>query len=432
MPKLYVSTVDRKGKNFHEILEKRLTSNYKFIRIFMDKEINIDWTLIAECLGGDDQAVVKAKEVAAQDATFKSVLSEVTEIWNTAGSMEQGRRSRTNVEALDEKVDQIWQKILEIESEESEMAASLEENNSNVDQDVLDIWKASSSLGHKQRKEVSGEEMDAAMAKMLLRMSVDEKEEKPQNTTFKVEKNTAVSQGKKSMWNFQVRMAASVAVLLTVGFTLYFSLTGEADLKTFESGSVVALVELPDGTEVWLNKNSSITYPEEFASDSRQVTLKGDAFFDVHRNPQKPFSIITDKAKTTVLGTSFHLKENEVEVVTGKVRFEDKNSGDYVVLVKDEKGILSTEGVNKLTYDSHDALSLRQSNLVFQGNTLKEVTEVLSKAYGVDIVIENQNLEARKFTGTFNNKSIETVIEQVTEVIGCSSGVTEDGKVLLK
>ncbi|MBB3701324.1 FecR domain-containing protein [Flammeovirga yaeyamensis] len=395
----------------------------------MDKLENIDWTLIAKCLGGDEQAVLKAKEVASSDEGFKSVLSEVTEIWTMSGSMGQNLRNKPASEVLDKKVNEIWSKVLETESEELSLATSLA-SNKGVDSELQGIWDTAFSLGQKQKKEVSNQEMDAAMAKMLLRMNVDEQNSK-EKVEFKVEKNVPSKTKERTLWNFQTKMAMAVAMVLAVGFSLFNYFDGGSDLQTFASGTTVAKVDLPDGTQVWLSPNSEITYPSEFAENRRQVQLNGEAFFEVHHNKEKPFSILTNDTKTTVLGTSFYLKADEVEVVTGKVRYEDKSTGDYVVLVKDEKGVLNQEGISKVAYDSQDALKLRQANIVFQGSSLEEVVEELSIAYGKEIVIESDELKSRKFTGTFKNKSFSTVIAQVSEVIGCETQ-EENNKVILK
>lgn len=400
----------------------------------MDKNTNIDWTLIAETLGGDQDAVKKARQLSLEDATFKSVLSEVTEIWKQSNTIGQGIGRKFNSSQLDHKVNEIWTKILEEESEETQIATSLECENSEADKDVKNIWNAATSIGQKQRKEVSTEEMDAAMAKMLLRMNLSEKEEQTKTATFKVEKtaNKKVAE-ETSLWSFPNSMAAAVAILLTVGLSMFYFLgSDQAEMLIQETGNTTALVNLPDGTQVWLNKNSSIKYPQSFGDADRTVALTGDAFFEVKRDVAHPFHIVTGVATTTVLGTSFHLTNDKVEVVTGKVRFESKTSGEYVVLVKNEKGAITNTGVKKSAYEAVNATSLMQSELTFEGSSLSNAINVIAKAYGKSIVIDSEALKTRKFTGLFKNKSFEKVLSQLTEVVGCSSEVLEDGTIVLK
>ncbi|WP_044208988.1 FecR family protein [Flammeovirga sp. OC4] len=399
----------------------------------MDKEINIDWTLIAESLGGDQMAVVKAKQLAETDETFKSVLSEVTEIWIQSTTIGQEKKRILNASRLDAKVNEIWDKILEVESEETKIATTLENQSNEVSEEVLDIWSTASSLGKKQRKDVSSEDMDAAMAKMLLRMNVSA-EEKKEAPTFKVEKNLAAKKNNTSTWSFPNSMAAAVAILLTLGLSMFYYLDSDkVQMLQKETGNTTALVKLPDGTKVWLNKESSIRYPESFGDNDRVVSLEGDAFFEVKRDEEHAFNIITSEATTTVLGTSFHLTQNQVEVVTGKVRFESKESGEYVVLVKNETGAIADGTVSKTVYEQElNAASLMQTELSFKGADLSDAIKEIGKAYNTSIVIENKQLEKRKFTGTFRNKTLETVIEQVSEVVGCDTEKLEDGTVVLK
>lgn len=396
----------------------------------MDKEINIDWTLIAESLGGDQDAIAKAKQLADTDEAFKSALSEVTEIWNQSNSMGQDKKRLINASQLDNKVNEIWSKILEVESEETKMATFLEDNSNEVNSDVLNIWNTANSLGAKQKKSVSSQDMDAAMAKMLLRMNVSS--DQKQTPSLKVERPSS-SPTKERAMTFPKSMAAAVVILLTVGLSMFYYLdSGKVDMLHMETGNTTAMLKLPDGTKVWLNKNSTIHYPKSFGEGDRNVRMEGDAFFEVKRDVEHAFHIITDDATTTVLGTSFHLAQNKVEVVTGKVRFESKNSGEYVVLTKNEEGTISDGVVSKTTFDNVNAASLMQAELSFEGESIGQTIKVLAKAYGKNIVIETTSLNDRKFTGSFKYKSFDTVIAQLSEVVGCSYETLEDGTTVLK
>ncbi|MBB6463347.1 FecR family protein [Flammeovirga kamogawensis] len=404
----------------------------------MDKEINIDWTLIARCLDGDNEAVETAKKIATTDTTFKGVLSEATAIWKQSNAIGQEKQHRVDVKFLDDKVGEIWQKILEVESEETSIAVSLSNQTESVEKEVVNIWNASEQLGKKQKRNVDATEMNAAMAKMLLRMNISEEEKATKEVelpkpTLKVSKPAAkTGTVERSMWSFQRSIAAAVAILLTVGLSTFYYFGSGADQITLEATNAMASVELPDGTQVWLNKNSALTYPKDFGEGDRVVSLKGDAFFEVERDEKHPFSIITSEATTTVLGTSFHLTQDQVDVVTGKVRFEDKSSGDYVVLVKDQKGYFKGGEVLKGESDELNAAKLMQSHLSFNGQTLEETIQVLSKAYHKTIVIQNEALKSRKFSGTFENKSFDVVIELMSEAVDFDYSVDENGTIIIK
>ena len=121
--------------------------------------------------------------------------------------------------------------------------------------------------------------------------------------------------------------AAAAVIALAVGFW-FTSQPAMGDTKLLVASTkykAQKTVTLADGTKVWLNGNSELTYPATFEADHRTVQLTGEAFFDVTKNPTKPFIITTNKAKVTVLGTSFNVRAitaesaTEVVVKTGKV-----------------------------------------------------------------------------------------------------------------
>ena len=105
------------------------------------------------------------------------------------------------------------------------------------------------------------------------------------------------------------------------------------------------LLILPDKSRVWLNKNSVLSYDSSFNQLDRQVTLLGEAFFEVRSDTTKPFIILANESKTSVLGTSFNLRaykkeDPTVTVVTGKVAFTDNEvEQNQIVLIPGEKGI---------------------------------------------------------------------------------------------
>ncbi len=109
---------------------------------------------------------------------------------------------------------------------------------------------------------------------------------------------------------------------------------------TTDSGAVVFL---PDSSKVWVNKNSKLSYPSFFNDTVRTVYLSGESYFEVQKDPKRPFNVYTGNTRVRVLGTSFNVKEMnedvEVSVLTGRVEFSSlKDSGAKLVLEKDETG----------------------------------------------------------------------------------------------
>lgn len=189
---------------------------------------------------------------------------------------------------------------------------------------------------------------------------------------------------------------------------------------------VVEEYTLPDGTVVALNSNSKIEFPKKFKGTTRQVTITGEAFFDVKPDPEKPFLINAGGAQVKVLGTSFNIsaypKNKNVEVVveTGSVQVLRKShtSGvqmDEVLLLPGEKGILSKTDnkLKKSKNTNRNYLAWKTHNLIFERTPLKEVIEHLKKVYHIEIELENKELNNLLLTAEFNQKPIGFVLNVV-------------------
>ena len=171
------------------------------------------------------------------------------------------------------------------------------------------------------------------------------------------EKSVGNQRQKKNLGFYVIRIAAILIISLAVWYGYDRIAKPGTNYTEFRTHNVKNEVKLPDGTIVTLNKSSKISYPEKFTKGKRIVYLEGEAFFDVARNPEKPFIIYAQQSETKVLGTSFNLKadkaDNEViiTVAEGHVEFSsDKdNNRRKVELSAGEKGILlkSTTSVKK-------------------------------------------------------------------------------------
>lgn len=176
--------------------------------------------------------------------------------------------------------------------------------------------------------------------------------------------------------------------------------------KTFNDD--IRLLCLSDGTRVWLNENSEIGYPVQFAKNERLVTLKGEAFFEVKRDPSRPFIITSGTIKTTVLGTSFNVKaydENkpEVNVRTGKVQVESlKNTvllerGDKAVYRPDNL-LLQKQKTNVLEPEWKKVL------IYVDGLTLEEVLNKLKTDHQFEVNYLTADLKNLTIKGTLDTR----------------------------
>ena len=183
---------------------------------------------------------------------------------------------------------------------------------------------------------------------------------------------------------------------------------------------------LPDGSVVTLNSNSRLEFPKHFASDVREVTIIGEAFFDVKPNPEKPFIINAGKTQVKVLGTSFNVcaypetETVEVIVATGKVQVtrESENllsENSKIFLIPGEKGTLFNESnlLEKSVNTNLNYLAWKTNDLIFNETPLSEVVRCLEKVYHIEIQLTEPDLETLKLTAHFDKKPIDFVLDVV-------------------
>lgn len=183
---------------------------------------------------------------------------------------------------------------------------------------------------------------------------------------------------------------------------------------------------LPDGSVVTLNGNSKLLFPKKFKGNIREVTIIGEAFFDVFPNPDLPFVINAGNAQVKVLGTSFNVSAYpgnetiEVIVETGKVQVISKNADlldthPEIFLIPGEKGTLFTENnlLEKTINHNPNFLAWKTHDLVFNKVPLLEVIQSLEKAYHIDIEITEPALNDLLYEGRFDQKPIDFVLDVI-------------------
>lgn len=240
------------------------------------------------------------------------------------------------------------------------------------------------------------------------------------------------------------RIAA--AVILVLGFTYIFyqyqDLTSEklnlqTMVQTDESGQKE--VELPDGSKVWLNRNSELLYPESFDGDTRTLYLKGEAFFEVTPDKNKPFIVHSGSSKTTVLGTSFNLraygKEDEVKltVVTGKVAFALADDKEGVIVTPGDAAVLAngTKLISHIKNEDLNFLSWKTKQLMFDDTPMDQLINSLERHYNIKIDVEYAETLNCRFTGDFQKTEIENAIKVITRATGTSYTINE-GQYIIK
>jgi len=183
---------------------------------------------------------------------------------------------------------------------------------------------------------------------------------------------------------------------------------------------------LPDGSVVALNSNSKLVFPKHFKGNTREVTIEGEAFFDVKPNPKKPFVINAGNAQVIVVGTSFNVSAYsnsetvEVVVKTGKVQVINKNEEalsaiNEVYLVPGEKGTLYNISsiIEKSKNSNPNYLAWKTHDFIFENIPLNEVFKCLEKTYHVNIKVVEPELNDLKLNAQFDKKSIDFILNVV-------------------
>ncbi|HTN07108.1 FecR family protein [Agriterribacter sp.] len=213
-----------------------------------------------------------------------------------------------------------------------------------------------------------------------------------------------------------------------------------------QKGSRSTLI-LPDGSKVWLNADSRLTYHNSFNNSKREVELEGEAFFDVVKDASRPFIVHTSGIDVKVLGTSFNVKSYpgdgtiEATLIRGMIEVVRKNnpSAPKTILRPHEKLVFNKElstgsrpaiagnGRGKRTYAAErdiaiaalpkgkaDSLisetSWRYNKLIFEGDTFRQLADKLERWYDVKISIRDEKLLHYRFKGIFENETIQQAL----------------------
>lgn len=212
--------------------------------------------------------------------------------------------------------------------------------------------------------------------------------------------------------------------------------------KSSEAGEKVRFM-LPDGTQVHLNSESSLTYPESFYTESREVHLEGEAYFVVSHDESLPFIIHTSEITTRVLGTSFNVRaypEDEqvsVAVARGKVGLSnqgnDANNHEHqVILEADEWALYSTETSNYSTGsgDIFGYTAWNENVLLYHDKKLSDVALQLERWYGVTISFENEELKRCVIHGEHRNEPLVNVLDAISYAFDIDYHIAERNVVL--
>lgn len=176
-------------------------------------------------------------------------------------------------------------------------------------------------------------------------------------------------------------------------------------------------VTLPDGSQVWLNAASSLTYPRQFAGRQRQVDLTGEAYFEIAHRRDVPFLVYTAGQTVEVLGTHFNINAYADEsairttLLEGSVRVSRAHSNDKQILVPGEQAILRDRYLQKEKANISEIMAWREGRFDFNGKNLEQVMRELARWYDIEVAYEGPIPAIEFWGGVFRNENLGTVLQ---------------------
>jgi ferric-dicitrate binding protein FerR (iron transport regulator) len=198
-------------------------------------------------------------------------------------------------------------------------------------------------------------------------------------------------------------------------------------------------IKLPDGSSVILNKGSRLDYPDTFNGSKREVSLSGEGYFDIKRNPLKPFIVHTGSISTTVLGTAFNIEayhnENKIVVTVTRGKVEVSNSRKtFGIIYPNQQLSVNTENdiASQSQVDAQSVVAWKERFLIFDGIALEDAVAVIGYKYHVTITISNEKLKKCRISATFlNNESLEQMLTVICGTVSASFEKQPDDQIII-
>lgn len=246
---------------------------------------------------------------------------------------------------------------------------------------------------------------------------------------------------------FIAKVAAVIAIPLLIGIQIHLYITNDKLNKFIdqqltiqvESGEKAAIT-LPDGTKVYLNAATSLSYPNDFGLYQRDIHLTGEAYLEVAKDAERPFHVHTDDVEIEVLGTKFNVNsypdQDEVEttLIEGAVKLTTKNNSQHPIIMKPSQKVIYSKKnrqLSSLQTTGYFETAWTRGELVFRSAKFSDIIEKLKKRYGADIQISGDKYDTDLFTGSFKEEYIHGVLK-LLQMHYQFTYTEKNGKILIK
>ncbi|HTQ26621.1 MAG TPA: FecR family protein [Puia sp.] len=322
-------------------------------------------------------------------------------------------------------------------------------------QNIMDLWNANPQ----EKKEEAAKAFERHIERMRLR-GLDF-ETAPAGDSSPAQSPVIydpIPQTKRKSW----LVWAGLSVLLLAGGVYLYNRTQQpaAQMIAVHSGPANVQNEistrngskrtlfLPDGTQVWMNAGSKITYERNFGDNLREVVLTGEAFFDVVHNAEKPFIIHTAKMDIKVLGTRFSVKSypndktSEASLFRGSIEVSiHDRPNEKIILKPNEKIVVANDdstlehrtnadhhlsskeeplvSISRPTYEAKTGAVIETSwmegRLIFQDEEFGDLARQMERWYGISMHFDQPGLEKLRFTGSFQKETVHQALDALKE-----------------
>lgn len=303
--------------------------------------------------------------------------------------------------------------------------------------DTLNTWIKDNNKNEQIFKQVKQDLELINLNNSMNKVNVDSAWEKVKNRIQEADESEIVKTKVRIMsFSKVIRYAAMLIIILGVGFIANRYLNSNSQLEMMEYLSEEKQgteIVLPDGSSVILNADSKVTYAKEFANNERRIKLEGEAFFDVTKNPDKPFVIETKGAEVRVLGTSFNVnakqseKQVEVFVKTGLVELSyAKDKANKILIEPGNVGVLENKKLSKHINSDLNKIAWKTKEIVFDEEELGNVITTLNRVYNTNITCDDQEVLKLKYKTVFNNQEIDSILNVICMTFNLKVDYTEN------
>lgn len=213
----------------------------------------------------------------------------------------------------------------------------------------------------------------------------------------------------KLWWNLAKVASILLITLISIYVTQYIvyeDLNTSLQTINVPAGQYISM-ELPDGSKVWINAQTTIKYPPVFNHKKRQVFLDGEAYFQVTKNKDLPFEVETDKGFVRVLGTEFNVKsystddEFTTSLLSGEVEVGLKGSDERIVMKPNTTAMLQAGVLKVDPIENYNSYTWKDGILTFTNVSFAEMMDKFERIYGVDLIVANEEVMKHRYTGKF-------------------------------